>query len=93
MKRINVVINASEMSTVRKAIFTAGASGLVIVQMPHGKCIGELGDWYCGKDIATREDHMRLEVTSDDNRSDDIISAILSTAHAAKIEYISAAKL
>jgi len=62
---------------------------LVIAQVPHQTCIAELGDWYCGTRIAQREDHMRLEITSDDTRSDRVISAILSTAHAAKIESIS----
>jgi nitrogen regulatory protein PII len=89
MKRINIVVSASEMAAVRKAILFAGANRLIIVPVSNRTCIGELGDWYCGTAIARREDHMRLEVTSDDNRSDSIISAILSTAHAAKIENIS----
>jgi len=89
MKRITIVVSASDMPAIRKVVFIAGANKLVIVQVPHRTCIGELGDWYCGIHIAQREDHMRLEVTSDDTRSDGVISAILSTAHAAKIESIS----
>ncbi len=93
MKHIHVVVNASEMAAVRQAVFTAGANKLLMVHVSHRTCIGELGDWYCGTDISKREDHVRLEVTSDDNRSDGIISAILSTAHAAKFENIRAKKL
>ncbi|MEP6606216.1 MAG: hypothetical protein ABJA60_08875 [Nitrosospira sp.] len=89
MKRIIIVVGGSEMAAVRKAVFTAGAKKVVIGSVPYRTCIGELGDWYCGTSIAKRENHMRLEVTSDDNRSDGIISAILLTAHAAKIEKIS----
>ena len=88
MKRITIVVSASEMAAVRKAVFTAGANRLVTAPVPQRTCISELGDWYCGTSIAKRENHMRLEVTSDDNQSDGIISAILLTAHAAKIENI-----
>lgn len=89
MKRITIVVIASDMPTIRKAIFIAGATKLIIHPMPHGTCIGELGDWYCGIPLAKRVDHVRLEVTSDDKRWDGVISAILSTAHAAKIERVS----
>lgn len=89
MKRITIVIGASDMTAIRKVVFIAGANKLVIAQVPHRTCIAELGDWYCGTRIAQREDHMRLEVTSDDTRYDGVLSAILSTAHAAKIESIS----
>ncbi|OQW43065.1 MAG: hypothetical protein A4S08_10230 [Proteobacteria bacterium SG_bin4] len=89
MKRITIVINASDMSAIRKVVFIAGANKLVIAQVPHRTCIAELGDWYCGTHIAQRKDHMRLEVMSDDARFEGVISAILSTAHAAKIESIS----
>lgn len=88
MKRIIIVVSASEMKAVRKAVFIAGANRLVISPVPQRTCIVEFGDWYCGTSIAKRENHMQLEVTSDDSRSDAIISAILSTAHAAKIENI-----
>jgi nitrogen regulatory protein PII len=88
LKRINIVINASEVAAVGKAVFIAGAIGLMIVPVPHRTCIGELSDWYCGIAIAQHEDHVRLEVTSDDNQSDGILSAILSTARAGKIENI-----
>ncbi|TXI36490.1 MAG: hypothetical protein E6Q59_09365 [Nitrosomonas sp.] len=89
MKRITFVIGASDMPAIRKVVFIAGANKLVIAQVPHRTCIAELGDWYCGTRIAQREDHMRLEVTSDDTRYDGVLSAIFSTAHAAKIESIS----
>jgi len=88
MKRITIVVSASDMSAIRKVIFIAGANKLVIAQVPHRTCIAELGDWYCGTHIAQREDHVRLEVTSDDTRYDGVLSAILSTAQAAKIESI-----
>lgn len=88
MKRINIIINASEVMAVGKAVFIAGAIGLMIVQVPHQTCIGELADWYCGIAMAQHEDHIRLEVTSDDNQTDGVLSAILSTARAAKIENI-----
>jgi nitrogen regulatory protein PII len=88
MKRITIIVSAADMPAIRKVVFMAGAEKLVIAKVPHQTCIGELGDWYCGTHIAQREDHMRLEVTSDDKQSDGVISAILSTAHAAKIERI-----
>lgn len=89
MKCFTIVVSASDMPAIRKVVFIAGANKLVIAQVTHRTCIGELGDWYCGTHITQREDHMRLEITSDDTRSDGVISAFLSTAHAAKIESIS----
>lgn len=89
MKRIIIVVSASEMKAVRKAVFIAGASRLVISPVPQRTCVIELGDWYCGTSVAKCENHVQLEVTSANNRSDAIISAILATAHAAKIEHIS----
>jgi nitrogen regulatory protein PII len=88
MKCINIVVNASEIAAVRKAVFIAGAIQLVVAVVSHRTCIGELGDWYCGTSVSQREDHMRLQVMSRDDQSDGIISAVLSTAHAAKIENI-----
>lgn len=88
MKRIATVLKASEVTSVRKAVSVAGASHIVITPISHRECAIDLGDWYCGTPVSEHDDHVRLDATVDDDRSDDIISAILTTAHVGKIENI-----
>lgn len=88
MKRITTVLKASEATAVRKAVFVAGGSYMVITPISHRECVTQLGDWYCGTQVSGRDDHVRLDVTADDDYSEDIISAIIKTAHAGKIESI-----
>ena len=88
MKRITTVLKASEATAVRKAVCIAGANQTVITRISHRECVTQLGDWYCGTHVSKRDDHVRLDVTADDDHSEAIISAIIKTAHAGKIESI-----
>jgi nitrogen regulatory protein PII len=88
MKRISVVLKASEVTAVRKAVCSAGGSRVVITPMAHRACVTELSDWYCGAPATEHGDHARLDVMVDDQGADAIVGAILATAHAGKIEQI-----
>lgn len=88
MKRIHIIVSASEMPAVREAAFIAGADKLVATRIPHRTAIGELGDGYSKTSVSAREDHTRMEITSHDGRFDGVISAVLSIAHGAKIASI-----
>ena len=85
MKRITTVLKACEALEVRRAVLTAGANRVVLFPINRR---AELVDWHCGS--ALREDHVRIEVTAEDSRSDGILSAIMNTAHVGKIEAITA---
>jgi nitrogen regulatory protein PII len=88
MKRITAVLKTSELSEVRKAIFSAGGNRMAVATVPHRRCTAELADWHCGTPKAERNDHVRLDVTVDDCHSEDVISAIIATAHSGMIEKI-----
>jgi nitrogen regulatory protein PII len=88
MKRITAVVKTSEVSVVRKAIFAAGGNRMAVAVVPHRLCSVELADWYCGTPNADQADHVRLDVIVDDIRSENVISAIIATAHNGMIEKI-----
>jgi len=88
MKRITAVLKTSEVTEVRKAIFSAGGNRMAVATVPHRMCTVELADWHCGTPKAERNDYVRLDVTVDDSRSEDVISAIIATAHSGMIEKI-----
>ena len=88
MKRITAVLKTSEVTEVRKAIFSAGGNRMAVAAVPHRLCTTGLADWHCGTPKAERNDYVRLDVTVDDGRSDDVISAIIATAHCCMIEKI-----
>lgn len=89
MKRITVVLKTSEVTDVRKAIFAAGGSRIVVAPVSHHLCAVELAGWYCGTPPgAERDDYARLDVTVDDGQSREVVSAIIATAHTGMIEKI-----
>ncbi len=81
MKIIATILKASEALDVRRAVARAGAENFVLFPVSRR---AELNDWSCGS--TDREDHVRIEVTSADDRSEGILSAIMRTAHVGKIE-------
>lgn len=88
MKRISVVLKASEATMVRKAVCAAGGSRVVIAPIARRACATELADWYCGTSAGECENHVRLDVMADDCDAEGVVGAIVSTAHAGKIEQI-----
>jgi len=74
MKRITAVLKTSEVTGVRKAIFSAGGNRMAVATVSHRQCAVELADWYCGTPDADRGDYVRLDVTVDDNRSGEVVS-------------------
>lgn len=88
MKRITAVLRTSEITEVRRAIFAAGGNRVVVTVVPHRPGAIELVDWYCGTPNAARSDHVRLSVTVDDGRSEEVVSAIIASAHTGMIEKI-----
>jgi len=88
MKRITLVLKASEVTDVRKAIFAAGGNRIVLAPLSHHLCAVELADGYCGMSDAERNDYVRLDVTVDDDQSKEVVSAIIAIAHTGMIEKI-----
>lgn len=88
MKRITLVLKASEVTDVRKAIFAAGGNRIVIAPLSHHLCAVELADWYCGMPEAERTDYVRVDVMVDDVQSKEVVSAIIAIAHTVMIEKI-----
>jgi nitrogen regulatory protein PII len=88
MKRISVILRATEAMAVRKAVCAAGGDRVVITPIAQRACATELADWYCGTSAGKCENHVRLDVTADDCYADTIVGAIVSTAHTGKIEQI-----
>lgn len=88
MKRITAVLRTSEVTEVRRAIFAAGGNRVVIAIVPHRPGAIGLVDWHCGTPRAARGDHVRLSVTVDDGRSEEVVSAIIASAHTGMIEKI-----
>lgn len=88
MKRITAVVKTSEVTEVRKAIFSAGGNRLAVATASHRQCSVEMGDWYCGTPKAERNDYVRLDVTVDEGRAEKVVSAIIATAHSGMIEKI-----
>lgn len=87
MKRITIVLKASEVTAVRKAVCAAGGNRIVIAPVSSRNAV-ELMDWNCGLPVSAQDDQVRLDVTVDNEYSDGVISAIFSSAHVGKIETI-----
>lgn len=86
MKRITAVLRTSEATEVRKAIFAAAGDRIVVTTVSHRLCAIELADWHCGMPDADRDRYVRLSVTVEDFRAQQVVSAIIATAHAGMIE-------
>lgn len=55
MKRIHIIVSASEMPAVREAAFIAGADKLVITRIAYRTAIGGLEGGYCKTFVSARE--------------------------------------
>ncbi|MCE5182125.1 MAG: hypothetical protein LLG15_10025 [Betaproteobacteria bacterium] len=87
MKRISIVLKTSEVTVVRKAVFAAGGSRIMISPASSRNAV-ELTDWNCGMSVSAQDAQVRFDVTVDNEVSDGVISAILASARVGKIETI-----
>jgi hypothetical protein len=88
MNRITMLLKSSEVMAVRRALFAAGASRVVVTPLPRQAWAAYLQDWYFGKPVSGCEAPIRIDVGVDEYHADDVVSAFLTTAHAGKIERI-----
>ena len=87
MKRITIVLKTSEVTAVRKAVFAAGGSRIMISPASSQNAV-ELRDWNCGTPVSAQDAQVRFDVTVDIEHSDGVISAIFASASVGKIETI-----
>ncbi len=69
---------------VRKAVCAEGADRVVITPIPYWLCGMDMVDLYSGSKMTQLGKKVRLDVTSDNGRSERIVSAIQRIAHAGK---------
>ncbi|MGO8756368.1 MAG: hypothetical protein ACLQHK_14225 [Gallionellaceae bacterium] len=86
MKRITLILKTSEVMSVRKAACIAGASHVIVHPVSHRECA-----WFPSPQASAEGAPVRLDVMVVDRLSDEVVSAILATAHLGKIEKISTA--
>jgi len=84
MKRITAVLKESEALSERKAVCIAGAERIVITPLPYRVGGIDMMDMHSAQRTAESNNHARLDVTTADNRSGRIISAIRKIAHAGR---------
>lgn len=84
MKRITLILRTLEVMSVRKAARIAGASHVVVHPVSHRECA-----WLPRPQASAEGAPVRLDVMVVDRRSDEVVSAILATAHLGEIEKIS----
>jgi len=88
MNRITMLLKSSDVLAVRKAVFAAGASRVVVSPTPKHAWAADFQDWYFGKQDSWSDAPVQVDVTVDENHADGIVSAFLKTAHVGKIERI-----
>jgi len=88
MNRITILLKSSDVMAVRRAVFAAGASRVVVSPLPRQAWTAYLQDWYFGKPVSWCEAPVRIDVGVDECYSDAVVSAFLTTASAGKIERI-----
>ncbi|MGA8148344.1 MAG: hypothetical protein WB870_12355 [Gallionellaceae bacterium] len=81
MKRITLILRTLEVMSVRKAAHIAGASHVVVHPVSHRECA-----WLPRPQASAEGAPVRLDVMAVDRLSDEVVSAILATAHLGKIE-------
>jgi len=84
MKRITIILKTSEVMSVRKAACIAGANHVVVHPTSHRECA-----WFPSPQASAEGAPVRLGLMVVDRLSDEVVSAILATAHFGKIENIS----
>lgn len=88
MNFITVLLKTSELIAVRRAVFTAGASRVVVLPLPKRARAAYFHDWSFSQDDLKLDAPIRLDVGVDDCHTDDVISAFLMTAHVGIIKRI-----
>lgn len=88
MNCIIMLLKTSDVMAVRRAVFTAGASRVVVSPLPKEARAAHFKDWYFGKDNLRCDVPIRIDVGVDDCHTDDVISAFLTTAHVGIIKRI-----
>lgn len=88
MNRITMLLKSSDVMAVRRAVFTAGASRVVVFPLPKHAWTAYLQDWYFGKPASWCDAPVRIDVGVDECHADDVVSAFLATAQVGKIERI-----
>ena len=84
MKRIALILKTSEVISVRKAVAIAGADHIVAHAISHHESV-----WFTSSQVSEGDELVGLDVVVVDSKSDEVMSAILKTAHHGKIERIS----
>jgi nitrogen regulatory protein PII len=87
MNRITMVLKSSDVMAVRRAVFEAGASRVVVTPLPRQEW-ATYRDWYLGKHASWGNEPIRIDVGVDECHADKIVSAFLTTARSGKIEKI-----
>lgn len=85
MHSITMLLKTSDVMAVRKAVFAAGASRVVVFPLSKSEREIQFKDWYFGKDNLICNAPTRVDVGVDENYVDDVISAFLTTAHVGRI--------
>jgi hypothetical protein len=88
MNRISMLLKSSDVMAVRRAVFAAGASRVVVSSIHSQERDSSLQDWYFGKPAPWCDVPVRVNVGVDECHVDDVVSAFLTTAHVGKIERI-----
>jgi hypothetical protein len=88
MNCITMLLNTSEVMAVRRAVFAAGASRVVVSPLSKQARAAHFQDWYFGKNNARCDAPIRIDVGVDESHEDDVVSAFLATAHVGQIERI-----
>lgn len=89
MNRVTMLLKSSDVMAVRRAVFAAGASRVVVTPLPRQAWAASLQDWYFGKPVSWCEAPVRIDVGVDKYHADDVVSAFLKTASVGKIEKVS----
>lgn len=88
MNCITMLLKTSDVMAVRRAVFAAGASRVVVFPVPVWARTAHFQDWYFGNNKAKCDAPIRIDVGVDECHADDVISAFLMTAHIGMIEQV-----
>lgn len=92
MNKITMLIKASEVMAVRRAIFEAGAERVEVNPLHSHEWEASLADWYHGKKLQWQDAPISLDVFAEKNQITAVISAFMRVARVGKIEKISPIK-
>lgn len=84
MKRITLILRTSEVMSVRKAASIAGANFIVVHTISNHE-----NEWVPIPHVSINDELVRLDVIVVDSQFDEVVSAIIATAHFGKIEKFS----